>query len=121
MKFIKVSLTLFVFLFTISIASAVTKSQDKPIKKAHSDLTCFDCHLENNPTHSLKVTCSECHGTAEDVSKLTEGKYKEHYDPHMPLHYGENALCENCHREHTPSKLECNNPYCHTEFKYDVP
>lgn len=121
MKFNKIGLILIILLVTISVAFAATKTQEKQLKAAHSDLTCFDCHLEDNPTHSLKVTCSGCHGTAEDVAKLTEGKYKEYYDPHMPLHYGSYSLCENCHKEHTASRLECNNPLCHSEFKYDVP
>lgn len=94
---------------------------EKTLKAKHAELECFDCHLEERPASSLKVTCSNCHGTPEDIAKLTENKYKEHYNPHKSLHYGTNALCENCHREHGLSRLECNNPFCHTEFQYKTP
>ena len=106
-------------MLVVSLGFATTVAT-KTLKKHHSDLTCFDCHAEENPTHSLKVTCAPCHNI-KDVAAKTEKKHKEYYDPHNPLHYGEYALCENCHREHTPSRLECNNPNCHTEFKYTVP
>lgn len=100
---------------------ALAATPQKPLKKQHEGLACIDCHGEKAPTVSVKVSCDNCHGTAEDMAKVTADKYKKYYNPHDPLHYGVNALCENCHREHTPSKLECNNPNCHSEFKYMVP
>ena len=57
----------------------------------------------------------------EDVAKLTAGKYKKYYNPHDSLHYATYSDCVACHREHQPSRLDCNNSNCHREFKYKVP
>lgn len=113
-----------VILFSIAVytsSAAVAKTADKTLKKSHEGLACIDCHSEENPQVSEKVSCESCHGTPADIAAVTEDKYKKYYNPHNSLHYGTNAMCENCHREHSPSKLECNNPYCHTEFNYMVP
>lgn len=91
------------------------------MKPFHKSVPCESCHLEKAPTAPTKTNCSGCHGTPEDVAKLTAGKYKKYYNPHDSLHYATYSDCVACHREHQPSRLDCNNSNCHREFKYKVP
>lgn len=93
----------------------------KDMKSFHKSVPCESCHKEKNPTAPTVTQCSGCHGTPEDVAKLTADKYKKYYNPHDSLHYATFADCVACHREHTPSRLDCNNSNCHREFKYKVP
>lgn len=91
------------------------------MKKQHQGIECAACHGEKAPTAPTKTQCSSCHGTGEDVAKQSAAKYKKYYNPHDSLHYSTYADCVLCHREHTPSRLDCNNSKCHSEFKYEVP
>lgn len=91
------------------------------MKPFHQSVPCEACHGEKAPTAPTKTDCSACHGTPEDVAKLTAGKYKKYYNPHDSLHYATYSDCVACHREHQPSRLDCNNSNCHREFKYAVP
>ena len=118
----RIKLILFVFiLVAVTSTVAISAGQQKQIKDHHADLTCFDCHLEDQPTHSTRVVCSSCHGSPAEVAELTAKKYKKHYNPHEPLHFGTEGLCEGCHREHEPSILSCNSINCHAEFEYKTP
>ncbi len=105
----------------LSIAVARPAMASPAMQAKHQSVTCQQCHGEATPTAAVKINCTQCHGSAEDVAKKTAEKYKKHYNPHEPLHYGTYALCENCHRQHGESRLECNNSNCHKEFKYLVP
>lgn len=102
-------------LVTGSVSAAQT------MKPFHKGVSCEACHGEKAPTVPTKTDCSSCHGTPEDVAKLTAGKYKKYYNPHDSLHYATYSDCVACHREHQPSRLDCNNSNCHREFKYKVP
>ena len=57
------------------------------MKPFHKGVSCEACHGEKAPTAPTKTDCSSCHGTPEDVAKLTAGKYKKYYNPHV------SALC----------------------------
>lgn len=100
-----------------SSASAATPS----MKAQHKNLDCVACHGEKAPTAPTKTQCTSCHGSGEDMAKKSATKYKQYYNPHDSLHYASYADCVLCHREHTPSRLDCNNSKCHSEFKYAVP
>lgn len=118
----KMNLILGVFiLVAVSATVAASAGQQQPLKAHHAGLACFDCHLEEQPSHSTRVVCSSCHGSPADVAQLTADKYKQHYNPHEPLHFGTESLCEGCHREHEPSILSCNSINCHAEFEYKTP
>lgn len=91
------------------------------LKPHHQGLRCQDCHREANPRAPTVVQCTQCHGTAENVAKLTEKQHKPYYNPHNSLHYATYADCVLCHREHSASRLDCNNSNCHKEFTYKVP
>ena len=101
--------------------AATGASAAQPMKDFHKGVACESCHGEKEPTAPTQTNCTGCHGTPEDVAKLTAGKYKQYYNPHDSLHYATYADCVLCHREHSESRLDCNNARCHAEFKYAVP
>lgn len=105
----------------LSLCVFQAQAADKTMKDFHKGVDCVSCHGEAAPTAPTKTDCTGCHGTAEDVAKLTEKKYKQYYNPHNSLHYATYADCVLCHREHSESRLDCNNSRCHSEFKYPVP
>lgn len=41
------------------------------MKPFHKGVSCEACHGEKAPTAPTKTDCSSCHGTPEDVAKLT--------------------------------------------------
>lgn len=110
-------------LMTAALSMTVVQAQaaEKSMKTFHKDVDCVACHGEANPTAPTKTDCTSCHGTAEAVAAMTEKKYKKYYNPHNSLHYATYADCVLCHREHSESRLDCNNSRCHSEFKYQVP
>lgn len=100
--------------------AATGASAAQPMKDFHKGVACESCHGEKAPTAPTQTNCTGCHGTPEDVAKLTAGKYKQYYNPHDSLHYATYADCVLCHREHSESRLDCNNARCHAD-KYAVP
>ncbi len=92
-----------------------------PLKPAHAKLKCDRCHDETAPVNPVTIRCDKCHDSPADVAQLTADKYKKYYNPHDSLHHGTNAECVMCHREHTESRLDCNNSNCHKEFSPKVP
>ncbi len=94
---------------------------EKPHKEFHKSLQCNACHQNTNIEAPTVTNCTSCHGSPEEVAKKTEGKYKKYYNPHNSLHYATYADCVLCHREHTPSRLDCTNARCHSEFSYKTP
>ncbi len=104
-------------LATVSSAFAATGHTLKPF---HKGLQCESCHQEKMPTAPTVVTCTKCH-PAEKVAEQTAPKYKQYYNPHNSLHYATYADCVACHREHSQSRLDCNNSNCHKEFTYTTP
>lgn len=109
------------FAAALSLCAVQAQASGMPMKEFHKGVDCVACHGEKNPTAPTKTDCTGCHGSPEDVAKLTEKKYKKYYNPHNSLHYATYADCVLCHREHTESRLDCNNSRCHSEFKYHTP
>lgn len=90
--------------------------------------------LAQNSKHQLKgVDCVQCHGdtkkfvevekdqcitchTPEQLVAKTENVQPK--NPHNSPHYGTDAECSLCHKEHEPSENYCNQ--CHT-FDFKVP
>ena len=109
-----------VALFAIGLCAGAQAAQ-KPMKAFHKTLSCEACYGEAAPVAPVKTQCTGCHGSPEQVARSTASKYKRYYNPHDSLHYSTYADCVLCHREHQPSRLDCNNSRCHGEFKYVVP
>lgn len=98
------------------------------IKDYHKDVMtgtngkvdCTACHGDaKRKTIPDATVCSRCHGSPEEVAKLTkrpEGAgHSVEPNPHDSLHYGTDLPCTYCHQEHKESKVYCNQ--CH-EFTY---
>ena len=116
----KTYIAMLVALFAAGLANAQNPVV-KEHKPFHKNVPCVACHKEETPKAPTVTTCTECHGTAEDVAKKTEGRYKKYYNPHNSLHYATYADCVLCHREHSQSRLDCTNSRCHSEFSYKTP
>lgn len=110
---------------TAPSADAAPKAGSTPAKVAHKPFhrkaQCIDCHGERSPANPVTIKCDSCHGTPAEVAERTADKYKKYYNPHDSLHHGTTAECVMCHREHSASRLDCNNSNCHSEFKPKVP
>ncbi|SKA67540.1 cytochrome c3 family protein [Desulfobaculum bizertense] len=83
-------------------------------RKVHQNGTnCELCHGAVNPTKAPDDrNCLKCHGTREQVAQLTADL---DHNPHNSPHYGIDAPCTTCHKEHQESTVYCNT--CHP-FKY---
>lgn len=72
--------------------------------------SCQLCHTGEAPTSPPDdANCIRCHGTPEQVAKLTENLER---NPHNSPHYGYYVPCTTCHKEHQESKVLCAD--CHT-------
>ncbi len=73
--------------------------------KVHHDNHCEECHGVQNPDKPADDrNCLECHDSGEQVAQLTDHL---EYNPHDSPHYGTEAACTACHREHSPSEVIC--------------
>jgi len=80
-------------------------------KKIHQNGTnCQLCHSGQAPAAPPDdANCIRCHGTPEQMAKVTS---KLERNPHDPPHYGTYMPCTTCHKEHKPSKVLCAD--CHS-------
>lgn len=60
-------------------------------------------------------TCMGCHGDYKAMAEKTKNLPEP--NPHWSNHYGSGLSCTACHREHSQSKVYCNE--CH-EFSYKI-
>lgn len=83
--------------------------------KVHQNGTrCDLCHDAQNPaTPADDSSCLKCHGSTQQVSQLTAKLEK---NPHDSPHYGTQAACTACHKEHGASVVACYE--CHL-FKFE--
>ena len=92
-----------------------------PVKSYHQKVhqngtNCQLCHTVAEPVTAPDTrSCSNCHGTPEDVAKRTE---KLEPNPHNSPHWETELPCDTCHKEHGQSEFYCKN--CH-HFDYQVP
>ena len=83
---------------------------------AEHGTSCADCHGEENPSKNPATEkCLDCHGTYEDLGKLTANPDEE-MNPHAN-HYGP-VPCQDCHKSHAKPVLFCDD--CHS-FGTKVP
>lgn len=101
------------WLCTMLVFAVVVYAADREIKPHHqqADIKCVDCHATKNPDSGAEEkACLSCHGSREDLTKLTE---KLEANPHFG--HEEGLTCNSCHREHEESILYCDD--CH---KWDL-
>lgn len=91
-------------------------------KAWHKDLNCSVCHAGGEAkAYQAPQTaqCLTCHVSAEEVAKRTAKLDALQLNPHDNYHYGKNADCVFCHREHQKSYEACNQ--CHDFRKWVKP
>ncbi len=92
-----------------------------PVKSYHQTVhqngtNCQFCHEVKDPIAAPdNQNCANCHGTPEDVAKLTA---KLEPNPHDGPHWETELPCDSCHKEHSKSESYCKN--CH-QFDFKVP
>ena len=92
---------------SVFAASAATAAMPTAAKGPHASVPCTMCHQNGQMTAPANTTCFQCHQSFDAVAKKTE---KLVPNPHFN-HRGEQS-CNNCHKMHQPSRVECND--CHT-------
>ena len=84
---------------------------------ALSGVQCAQCHGNTKDFQPVAMNqCLSCHGDTKELAKKT-ASIKPH-NPHESRHYGTEADCNLCHRQHSPSQNHCGE--CH-KFNFVVP
>jgi len=100
-------------------AASTAKKQVVALDAYHAkmDVTCADCHGDENQRHAVPVIkCLECHDTTELAEKTANVKPT---NPHKNRHYSTEADCNLCHHQHKKSENFC--LPCHARFDFVVP
>jgi hypothetical protein len=108
-----------VLLLAVGTALAAS-AQERTNKSYHKKLAgkCAECHAESAPKTVDKLLCAQCHGTPEDMAKLTAALKVR--NPHTSIHFGTSLPCEECHKEHKPSYNYCTEA-CHRTWPNKIP
>lgn len=78
---------------------------------------CADCHGAGKRTGAVaQETCLGCHGDSKQLAAKTAKVLPT--NPHATRHYGTEADCGLCHRQHEPSVNFCLD--CHPRFDFKV-
>ncbi|WP_278917423.1 cytochrome c3 family protein [Helicobacter pullorum] len=83
--------------------NSVFDSKHFPIYGIHKklDLSCTDCHLEENPkeySSAMNQSCKNCHGGYDKLADYTSG-LGHNNNIHQSPHY-ESLDCDVCHKSH---------------------
>lgn len=104
----KLVLVLCVIAFPLALGATTLYNADR--HKGYG-AECVNCHGDVKPETGAYVevtACLGCHGSYEDMQKLTAQKFGN-YNPHLN-HLGE-VDCTVCHKGHQESASYCNS--CH--------
>jgi len=101
------------------VAEAGSKARNALLSK-HADhaIGCPGCHGKMKKQPVIQTAkCLECHGDAKALAERTAKVTPR--NPHNSRHYGTEADCRLCHREHATSENFC--LPCHERFEFKVP
>ena len=86
-------------------------------KHATKGVDCSGCHVNvRKPAPVAMNKCVTCHEPKALAQKTASTKPT---NPHLSRHYGTEADCNDCHKQHQPSVSLCAD--CHPAFKFKVP
>ena len=111
--------TLLALSFAAMALAAANAAETVGHKPFHSDIECAACHgkTENGVyTAPKREACLACHGPVEKLVESTKGLAM---NPHVSPHWGTDADCSFCHKEHQASKNVC--AYCHPRIEKTMP
>jgi hypothetical protein len=118
------SIVALIAVFVGSTGSPAATAASRPsaaardFKHSAQGMGCPDCHGKvKKQTQVQTMKCLECHGDTKALAERT-AKLKP-TNPHDNRHYGTEADCRLCHREHAKSENFC--LPCHDRFDFKVP
>lgn len=112
--------TKFALLSALLLTAFCVQAADVPtLKDWHKNLSCTSCHQTEVQTAPSSQTCLTCHESVDAVAQRTARLNERGINPHDNYHYGKNADCLMCHREHRASYDACNE--CHDFSRWAKP
>lgn len=108
---------LLAFSLLCSVIVCAQAAEAPKLKEHHAKLECSVCHINGKMnTPASDDACLKCHGTKKDLVEKTKSLPM---NPHTSPHWGTDAPCSFCHKEHRPSQAVC--AYCHGQLKKEIP
>lgn len=92
-----------------------------PLGKLHANegIKCVKCHGKAKRTDPVPLeTCLDCHGDGDSKAMAAKTAKVNPVNPHDTRHYGTEADCGLCHRQHQKSVNYCFD--CHNRFDFVV-
>lgn len=96
-------------------------AEDGPLGKIHKKegVTCAKCHGTAKKSEPIPLErCVSCHGKGDVKALVAQTAKAQPLNPHQNRHYGNQADCSLCHREHDVSVNFCAD--CHPRFDLKV-
>ena len=120
-----VSASLAVFLGVLLAAAAqgqdTTRKTDGPLGRLHAaeGVKCTSCHGRSSQSDPVPLEkCLSCHGDGDSKALAAKTAGVKPVNPHETRHYGTEADCGLCHRQHENSVNFCLD--CHPRFQFKV-
>ena len=96
-------------------------AEDGPLGKIHKaeGVTCVKCHGTAKKSEPIPLErCVSCHVKGDAKALVAKTAKTKPLNPHENRHYGNQADCGLCHREHDVSVNFCAD--CHPRFDFKV-
>jgi hypothetical protein len=97
------------------------KDDDGPLGRLHSaeGVKCVQCHGKAKKSEPVpQETCLSCHGKGDSKALAAKTANAKPLNPHENRHYGTEADCGLCHRQHEKSVNFCLD--CHPRFDFKL-
>ena len=122
-NFLSATLALMVGVFLAGAVGAqdATRTTEGPLGKLHDDnsVRCVKCHGEAKKSEPVSMeTCLSCHADGDSKALAASTANVKPVNPHESRHYGTEADCGLCHRQHEKSVNFCLD--CHPRFDFKV-
>jgi hypothetical protein len=104
-----------------AFAQDVPRSDDGPLGRLHAakNVKCVECHGTAKKTAPVPMEkCLSCHGDGDSKALAAKTANAKPMNPHESRHYGTEAECTLCHRQHEASVNFCLD--CHPRFNFKV-
>ena len=97
------------------------KDDDGPLGRQHAveGVKCVRCHGTAKKSEPVpQETCLSCHGKGDSKALAARTAHVKPLNPHENRHYGTEADCGLCHRQHEKSVNFCLD--CHPRFDFKL-
>lgn len=116
-----VAILLGVVLAGAAHAQGAAQTEEGALGKVHvtKNVKCADCHGQAKKSEPVpQEKCLSCHGNGDSKALAAKTANVKPLNPHETRHYGTEADCTLCHRNHEPSVNFCLD--CHPRFNFKV-